>query len=437
MARVGQRLSLDRSHDAPVDDRVVTSRQLGAACGRLLVAERPWVPLVNVDDDLQLLTRRSGRRDRDVGTSLASGPRRLPEDDVTAAGLREHELRTVLPGPIEHEIDGRATPATVAHRHPLHDVGVFGPLEGAVAVHLRRPRPHVAHLQHDRTVRQRQPHQIRQRGTLLRVPGHDELPHVRHPPASRSGVCRASASKSASAWSSSTSARIATAAMRQSTSLRTVSPLRRHVRYHVAAPRSPSARSGWMRRGEQTPQFVEMSFVASAGENLHAHRIARRHVGVEQRVDVLGTPGSRYLAGTPPTPTCRRGSRHARGPHVVEVALPARPPHAHARHRHPSVPTPATATRSSPPPAWSPGGSAASRRRTPPHRCRCWWRHTPTIHQGRWRSARLITCAVNARRASPARSAACRWLQVMAGRAPSLAAAATGRAPDGAADGRA
>jgi hypothetical protein len=45
-----------------------------------------------------------------------------------------------------------------------------------------------------------------------------------------SGVCRARAAKSASAWSTGAFDRMATAAIRQSMSLRTVSPLRWHVR---------------------------------------------------------------------------------------------------------------------------------------------------------------------------------------------------------------
>ena len=32
---------------------------------------------------------------------------------------------------------------------------------------------------------------------------------------------------------------------------------------------------------------MEVPLVASAGEHLHAHRIARRHLGVEQRIDSL------------------------------------------------------------------------------------------------------------------------------------------------------
>jgi len=45
-----------------------------------------------------------------------------------------------------------------------------------------------------------------------------------------SDVCRARAAKSASAWRTGAFDRTATAAIRQSMSLRTVSPLRRHVR---------------------------------------------------------------------------------------------------------------------------------------------------------------------------------------------------------------
>ena len=46
-----------------------------------------------------------------------------------------------------------------------------------MAVHLRRARPHVADLEHDGAVRQREPHQVRQRRILLRVASDDELAH--------------------------------------------------------------------------------------------------------------------------------------------------------------------------------------------------------------------------------------------------------------------
>lgn len=56
-----------------------------------------------------------------------------------------------------------------------------------------------------------------------------------NPPSRRSAVWRASASKSVSAWSTGTSARMAIAAMRQSMSVRMVSPARRHRRKSTAA----------------------------------------------------------------------------------------------------------------------------------------------------------------------------------------------------------
>ena len=113
----------------------------------------------------------------DVRSSLPRGARRLPEDDVAPTRLREHELRSVLPRPIEHQVDGARRGGGTRARHPLDDLGIDGPLDGTVAVDLRRARPHVAHLQHDRHLPQRQPHQVRQRGPVLRVPGHHELAH--------------------------------------------------------------------------------------------------------------------------------------------------------------------------------------------------------------------------------------------------------------------
>ena len=69
------------------------------------------------------------------------------------------------------------------------------------------------------------------------------------------------------------------------------------------------------------------------------------------------------------TLTCRRGSRHPGGAHLIEVAVPPRYPHAASivdvrgfRRQRPQ-------RRSSLPPAWSRARSGASPRRTPPRRC--------------------------------------------------------------------
>src|SRR5262245_15448471 len=60
----------------------------------------------------------------------------LPEDHRTATRLGEHELRAVLPGPIEHEIDRRSASPTRDDGSALDDLGAGGPRTGKrMAVH--------------------------------------------------------------------------------------------------------------------------------------------------------------------------------------------------------------------------------------------------------------------------------------------------------------
>src|SRR5581483_65198 len=112
------------------------------ACRRLLAPERPCVALVAVDDDVEDVPGGAASRQRDRGPRLLGRARALPEDDLATTCAREHELRAILAGTGEHEVDGRATPDARAHGHALDDLQpVCRPLVGAVAVHLARPRP--------------------------------------------------------------------------------------------------------------------------------------------------------------------------------------------------------------------------------------------------------------------------------------------------------
>ena len=103
--------------------------------------------------------------------------------------------------------------------------------------------------------------------------------------------------------------------MRQSINLRTVSPWRRQVRYHAAASASSVGAVG-----------IDVQRARSRRRECRCrssrHRVARGHLGVEQRRDARADPTA-VSGGIPPTPTYRRGSRHSRPPHGVEVAVPA------------------------------------------------------------------------------------------------------------------
>ena len=158
---IGEALAFDGSNDPRVDgDRVVAGGERPLRRGRLLAAERPRVALVRVDDDLEHLTGRTRRRDVHVRSGLPGRARALPEDHLAPASHGEDELRPVLAAAVEHEVDRRAAAHAGTHRDPLHHLEVMvRPRVGAVAVELRRPRPHVPDLQRDAVGPERQPHQ--------------------------------------------------------------------------------------------------------------------------------------------------------------------------------------------------------------------------------------------------------------------------------------
>ena len=108
---------------------------------RLLVGERPGVALVDIHRNGEDLTGGPRGRDGDVGAGLLHGPRRLPEDHVTATGLGKHKHRPCLPASVEHQIDRCAPPHTRPHHDALDDVGIGRPALGGVAVQLRGARP--------------------------------------------------------------------------------------------------------------------------------------------------------------------------------------------------------------------------------------------------------------------------------------------------------
>ena len=99
----------------------------------------------------------------------------LPEDSLAAAlDAGENELGAVLAGAVEHEVDRDASALAGADRDPLDDLGIFGPVLGAVAVDLRGPWPAVTRFEHELAGRERQPDQERQRRVGVGVGGNLE-----------------------------------------------------------------------------------------------------------------------------------------------------------------------------------------------------------------------------------------------------------------------
>src|SRR5690606_34933789 len=86
-----------------------------------------------------------------------------------------HELRAVLPSALQDEVDRCSAAHTAAGRHALHDLGILRPLLHAVAVHLRRTRPHLLGLQQHALLPQRDAEQVGQRRVRVRVAGDHEV----------------------------------------------------------------------------------------------------------------------------------------------------------------------------------------------------------------------------------------------------------------------
>jgi hypothetical protein len=144
---------------------VVAGGKRSTLGARLLVGELVGVALARIDEDGEV-SELGGATSRhaDPGPGLAGGARRLPEDPLaTALDAGEHELRAVLPRPVEHQVDRDPASLAGANRDALDDLRILGPALGAVAVDLRGPRPAVARLEHQLAVREWQPDQERQR----------------------------------------------------------------------------------------------------------------------------------------------------------------------------------------------------------------------------------------------------------------------------------
>jgi hypothetical protein len=129
---------------------------------------------MRVDHDLQLGDPGcSGGGRAHVGAALFAGARRLPEDRVAPASGGEHGLRTVLPGPVENQVDRCAAPDAGPYGDLLNDFGVLGGLH-RLAVQGLRPRPCPRGAE-DHPAAQRQAQQVGQPGLRIRVMGDQQL----------------------------------------------------------------------------------------------------------------------------------------------------------------------------------------------------------------------------------------------------------------------
>src|SRR5581483_5031961 len=93
-----------------------------------LPGEAVGVAFPGVDDDLEIgQPTGPGFGEWHVRAGLLDRPGRLPEHHLPAPAGREHELRTVLPRPVGHDIDGRTPADTGPQRDPLDDLALAGP----------------------------------------------------------------------------------------------------------------------------------------------------------------------------------------------------------------------------------------------------------------------------------------------------------------------
>jgi hypothetical protein len=88
-----------------------------------LTGEPPRIALSCVDQDDQLgQACRAAAGDAHAGAGLSDGAGRLPEDDLASAGGGEYQLRALLAGPVQDEIDGVAPPGAGAGGDLLDDL---------------------------------------------------------------------------------------------------------------------------------------------------------------------------------------------------------------------------------------------------------------------------------------------------------------------------
>jgi hypothetical protein len=178
-AAVGERrgevveaLALDGGEQPPIGglDGVVACGDGRAYGVGALLGEAVGVALAGIDGDRDRLCEAASARDAAARVRSPSGRLRLPEDRLTPFDLGEDELGACLPGPVEDEIDRRATTAADEHLRLVDDLCVFWPgFFEAVAVDTRGRRPRRPRLQHQ-AVSEGEPDEVGQPAVFLRVP---------------------------------------------------------------------------------------------------------------------------------------------------------------------------------------------------------------------------------------------------------------------------
>ena len=132
-----------------------------------------------------------------IRAGLLASARRLPEHRVATAGGGEHYLRTILPGPVEDQIDRCAPPDAGPHGHPLDDAGVVWPFDQRhrIAIQGLRSGPCPRRAEHH-PLAQRQPQQVGQPRFWIRVMGYQQLHGliIRRPASTAAAALRAATS---------------------------------------------------------------------------------------------------------------------------------------------------------------------------------------------------------------------------------------------------
>src|SRR5204863_8715591 len=123
-------------HDVVVvGDAVVAGGERASFGVGLLLGEFVGVALAGVDEDREVRELGGAAAgNADPGSGLAGRARGLPEDSLSAdLDAGEAELGAVLAWAVEHEIDRDPAALAGADRDLLDDLGLAGPVLGAVA----------------------------------------------------------------------------------------------------------------------------------------------------------------------------------------------------------------------------------------------------------------------------------------------------------------
>lgn len=143
--QVSQGLALDRCQQGAIgsEHAVIAGGQRLAQDRGLLLCEPIRVSLSGVNhdrDDAHVAD--ASCRNPGPGARGVNDLARLPEDSLaTGRQGREDELRAILAGPIQNEIDSHPAPHAAEDAHLLEDLGVVRPGIGPMTEDARRSRP--------------------------------------------------------------------------------------------------------------------------------------------------------------------------------------------------------------------------------------------------------------------------------------------------------